>query len=85
MLFPGFFNFTVGILEHFKGLKMNSVELGVSERSQKHLRGLKSTSLLSWSFLIFSKISKSQTIPLGPRFKEPLNAPVISEICLGQL
>ena len=49
---------------------MNSVELGVSERSQKHLRGLKNTSLISWSFLIFSKISKGQTIPFGPRFKE---------------
>ena len=45
---------------------MNSVELGGSERSQKHLRGLKNTSLISWSFLIFSKISKGQTIPLGP-------------------
>ena len=50
---------------------MNSVELGVSERSQKHLRALKNTLLISWSFLIFSKISKGQTIPLGPRFKSP--------------
>ena len=60
---------TPGVWNCFRSLKMNSIDLEMFQRSQTILRRSKlrqiDTIMVSWSFLIFLKISKGQTIPIG--------------------